>query len=453
MRNLPTEEERPGLQKQSGGPQSGSAGAAASPPARRRRFRPLYLVLAIVVVGLLVIWKMNHARTGFPKGPGGGRHAYAMGGGAMPVVVQPASQGNLPLFLNGLGTVTPLAMVTLRTQISGVLIQVAFKEGQMVKQGDLLAVIDPRPYQVALEQAQGQLLQAQSQLAQAKSDLIRYQTLAKQDSIALQQVDTQNSLVSQYEGLVKTDQAAIDSANLNLTYCHITAPVDGRVGLRMVDAGNYVTPGDANGLVVLTEIKPITVIFTLPEDNIPAVAERLRAGATLRVTAFDRAQTKRLATGVLSTIDNQVDPSTGTFRLRAQFANDDEGLFPNQFVNIRMLLDVERDAILIPTSGIERGQQGTYVYVVKPDKTVTARPITLGPTEGEKAVVTAGLALGENIVVDGADKLKEGMEVTIQTPAATAKPGAAAGAAGAPHRHRHPAGSGNGAPPASGAQN
>jgi multidrug efflux system membrane fusion protein len=344
--------------------------------------------------------------------------------GPLPVVAQPAEKGDLHVYLNGLGAVTPLATVTIRTQISGQLVEIRFTEGQMVAKGDLLAIIDPRPYQVALEQAQGQLIQAQAQLKEAQVDLSRYEKLAEQDSIAGQQVDTQRALVSQYEGLVQVDKSAIDSATLNLTYCHITAPISGRVGLRQVDIGNYVTPGDANGLVVLTQLKPIAAIFTLPEDNIPSVVARVRSGAQIPIDAFDRTQTRKIATGSLLTIDNEVDPTTGTFKLRALFPNDDESLFPNQFVNIRMLLTIDKGMTVIPTSAIERGQQGAFVYVVQPDNTVASRTVTLGTTEGERVEALSGLAVGERVVVDGADKLKDGMEVIVQasengTPAPT----------------------------------
>ena len=391
----------------------------STPGARRRRRRIFLLVTAVILAGCGVIYWKTHTGVESNQRQGGGRSGgfgrFGMMNGPLPVVAQPAVKGDLDVYLNGLGAVTPLATVTIRTQISGQLIEIHFTEGGMVAKGDLLAVIDPRPYQVALEQAQGQLLQAQSQLKEAQVDLARYEKLAEQDSIAGQQVDTQRALVSQFEGLVQVDKAAVDSATLNLTYCHITAPIPGRVGLRQVDLGNYVTPGDANGLVVLAQLKPIAAIFTLPEDNIPSVVARVRAGAKLPIDAYDRTQTRKIAAGALSTIDNEVDPTTGTFKLRALFPNDDESLFPNQFINIRMLLTIDKGATVIPTSAIERGQQGAFVYVVQPDDTVTSRTVTLGTTEGERVAVLTGLAVGERVVVDGADKLKEGMQVIVQT--------------------------------------
>jgi multidrug efflux system membrane fusion protein len=265
-------------------------------------------------------------------------------------------------------------------------------------------------------------------------------TLSGQDSISKQQVDAQRALVSQYEGLAKTDQAAVDSAALSLAYSHITSPVPGRVGLRLVDLGNYVTPGDATGLVIVTQMKPITVIFSLAEDYIPALQKRMREGSAIPVYAYDRTGAKKLATGNLSSIDNTVDPTTGTFKLRATFPNDDESLFPNQFVMARMLLEIEHGATVIPTSSIERGQQGTFVYVVGADNKVSAKPITLGNTEGERVAVTAGLSIGDKVVVDGADRLKEGMEVVAQTPGQ--KPsGAPSGAPDGDHKRWKPAGS------------
>ena len=383
--------------------------------------RPILVIVCGIALILGSVWWMNRGEVMTVRGGGGGRGGGGRGrfggsNGPLPVLVSTAAKGNINIYLNGLGTVTPLAIVTIQTQISGQLIQFNFKEGQMVKKGDLLAVIDPRPYEVTLEQAQGQLLQVKSQLAEAQSDLSRYVTLSKQDSISEQQVDDQRALVSQDEGLVKTDQAAVDSANLNLTYCHITAPVSGLVGLWQVDPGNYVTPNLTNGLVVLAQVQPISVIFSLPEDDIPQVVARQHTGAAIPVVAFDRADTHQLATGTLGPIDNEVDSSTGTFKLRAEFPNTDGTLFANQFVNVQMLIDVDQDAIVIPTSAIELGQQGSFVYVVTEDGTVAARNVTLGPVEGERQAITSGLTGGEQVVVDGADQLKDGSQVIVQDP-------------------------------------
>jgi len=403
-----------------------------APAPRKRKIGPMILLGVIALVALGLFFRLSHRPKASPAGgggpggggpggggpggggPGGGGFRPQFTVGPQPVAVRSAEIGDLNIYLDALGSVTPLANVTLRAQTTGQLIEVDFTEGQMVKKGDLLAVIDPRPYEVALQQAHGQWVQAQAQLKDAKNNLARYVTLAQQDSISGQQVDSQRALVNQYEGQMEADEAAINSAKLNISYCHVTAPVGGRVGFRQIDPGNYVTPGDANGLVVLTQVRPTTVIFTLSEDSVPEVAGRLHSGAAIPVEAYDRTQTQKLATGALTTIDNQVDATTGTFKLRAVFPNDDETLFPNQFVNVRMLLDVDHGAIIIPTSSIERGQPGTYVYVVKPDNTVTARPVKLGPTEGEQVAVVSGLAQGERVVVDGADKLKEGMAVIIQ---------------------------------------
>jgi multidrug efflux system membrane fusion protein len=337
-----------------------------------------------------------------------------------------------------------------RTQLTGTLQTVAFQEGQMVNKGDLLAQVDPRPYQISLANAEGTLAKDTALLQTARLDLKRYQTLLSQDSIASQQVDTQASLVKQYEGQVKADQANIDTFKLDLTYARITAPVSGRVGLRQVDAGNYVTPGDTNGVVVITQLQPISVIFTTSEDNLPAILKGMRANKKMSVTAYDRSNTTSLEAGYLETIDNQIDTTTGTVKLRATFQNNEGLLFPNQFVNTRLLVNVVKDAVIVPTSAVLNGSMGAFVYVAKPDNTVTVRQVKVGPVDGERTSIASGLQVGERVVIDGSDRLKEGAKITIPADrprgasgasgasAAHAASGAsgAMGASGA-HRHRH----------------
>jgi multidrug efflux system membrane fusion protein len=372
--------------------------------------RRVAMVLAVLLAIGLAAWLLT------PKGGQAPSGRFGANGPA-PVVGAPARTGDMPIVLNGLGTVTPLATVTVKTQIDGKITRIAFTEGKDVAEGDFLAEIDPRPYQVALEQAEGALARDQALLANARVDLKRYQTLVAEDSIAEQQLATQKALVLQDEGTVKTDQAAVDSAKLNLVYCHVTAPVAGRLGLRQVDLGNYVTPGDTNGLVVITQLKPITVVFTLPEDSIPGLTRRLREGATLSVTAWDRSHTTKLATGSVLSIDNQIDTTTGTLKIKASFANDDEALFPNQFVNVDLLLDTQRNAVLIPQSAVQRGAPGTFVYVIDPQAgTAAVRTVTLGPGDATNIVVSKGLKPGESVVVDGADRLKDGGKVTVSAP-------------------------------------
>jgi multidrug efflux system membrane fusion protein len=341
----------------------------------------------------------------------GGRGGRFGAGQPTPVGMVAATKGEIPIVIKALGTVTPLATVTVKSQITGQLVRVEFTEGQMVKQGDLLAEVDPRPYEVALQQTLGQLQRDEALLKNAQIDLQRYQTLVRQDSIARQQFDTQAALVRQYEAAIVTDQALVDNARLNLAYTKIIAPVTGRIGLRQVDKGNYVSMGDATGICVITQVQPISVLFTIPEDFLPQVRKRVTSGAKLEVRALDRAQKVELGIGTLSTTDNQIDTTTGTVKLRAMFENKAEDLFPNQFVNIRLLVDTVRDATVIPMAAIQRGQPGIFVYLVKADDTVEIRVVELGATDGERVAITKGLQVGDNVVIDGMDRLREGAKV------------------------------------------
>jgi membrane fusion protein, multidrug efflux system len=419
-----------------------------SPAPRSRRGKLIAIAAVLVVAGVVLVRWQPWSKA--PSGTAGAAGASAASGarmrhggpGAManmpqPVSVATAAHGDMPIVITALGTVTPLADVTVRTQLSGTLQSVNFQEGQMVKRGDVLAQIDPRPYQISLANAQGQLARDEALLATARLDLKRYQTLLAQDSIASQQVDTQASLVKQYEGTVKSDQANIDTYSLDLTYARITAPTAGRVGLRQVDAGNYVTPGDANGIVVLTQLQPISVIFTTSEDNLPAILKQLRAGTKMPVAAYDRSNTTLLENGYLQTLDNQIDTTTGTVKLRASFHNPDEMLFPSQFVNARLLVDTLHDAVIVPTSAVLNGSQGQYVYVVKPDNTVTVRVVKVGPVDGERTSIASGLDAGERVVTDGSDRLREGSKISIPAEHAQHAHGAsgAAGARGASGAH------------------
>jgi len=345
------------------------------------------------------------------------------GAAVMPVVAVPATLGDIDIALNALGTATSLATVTIKSQISGQLVRVAYQEGQMVNKGDLLAEIDSRPYELALTQTQGALERDQAMLQGAELDLKRYQDLIKTNAIPRQQLDQQSALVLQDRGLVMSDQAQIDTQKLNIAYCHIVAPVTGRVGLRLVDQGNYVTAGDGTGIAVITQLRPISVVFTVAEDNLPQIVKRIRAEATLPATAFDRSGATKLATGELKTLDNQIDTTTGTLKLRAEFANEDEILFPNQFVNIKLLVDVLHDTTIVPTSAIQRGAPGTFVYLANADNTVTVRPVTLGPTNGDRVAVQSGLAAGDLVVIDGADKLRNGARIALRDPNGGSAPG------------------------------
>jgi membrane fusion protein, multidrug efflux system len=376
---------------------------------RPRRRRGFWIVVGLVLVGGL-IWWIRQAPAPQPTGRAAGNL-----GGPTPVVGAVVEKGDVDIAFTALGTVTPLATVTVVSQISGQLTRVAFREGEMVKEGDLLAEIDSRPYELSLQTAQGQLARDQALLQNARLDLSRYESLATQNAVPKQTLDTQKSLVQQYQGAVVTDQAAIDTAKLNITYCRIIAPVTGRIGLRLVDQGNYINASSATGIVVITQLQPISVIFTMPEDNLPPILKQLQANATLAATVFDRAGRNRLAAGTLATLDNQIDTSTGTVKLRAQFANDDLSLFPNQFVNVRLLVDVVHNATVAPGAAIQRGAPGTFVYLINQDNTVSVRKVELGPGDSQRVSVTSGLSPGDRVVVDGADKLRDGGKIVLRT--------------------------------------
>jgi multidrug efflux system membrane fusion protein len=426
--------------------------AALSPPPRRHRLMWIIIIVILIVAGVLA-WR-HFANHGTASGASGAQHARGQGGGRrggaglsnqpQPVHVATATQGEMPVTIDSLGTVTPLASVIVKTQLNGILQDVAFQEGQMVKKGDVLAQVDPRPYEISLRNAQGTLAKDQALLQTARLDLKRYQTLLAQDSIASQQVDTQASLVQQYVGTVKSDQANVDTFKLDLIYARITAPVTGRVGLRQVDPGNYVTTGDTNGVVVITQLQPISVIFTTSEDNLTAILKPLHADTKMSVTAYDRANTQSLESGYLETVDNQIDTTTGTVKLRATFDNQEGLLFPNQFVNTKLLVNVIKNAVIVPTPAVLNGSSGAFVYVVKPDNTVTVRNVKIGPVDGERTSIASGLQVGERVVIDGSDRLKEGAKITIPAdlPAAASHAHGASGAAAASgasgtHRGHH----------------
>jgi membrane fusion protein, multidrug efflux system len=402
-------------------PESSARAATHAPGAGTLKSR--WWLWALLIAGIGVgVWYFRGARTpseaANPSAPvaagrgRGGSGGAGMGNFVVPVVVATAQRGDLPVYFNGLGTVTAFNTVTIHSRVDGQLINVAFKEGQYVHEGDLLVQIDPRPFQVQLEQAQGQLAKDQAQRKDAEVNLERYKLLFKEGVIPQQQLDTQAALVGQFDGAITSDQSQIDNAKLQLSYCRITAPISGRVGLRLVDPGNIVHANDANGLVVITQLQPIVVLFSLPQDQLPQVIAKLRASVQLTVDAYDRDDTQKIATGKLLTIDNQIDPTTGTYKLKSIFNNADNALFPNQFVNVHLLVDTKHNLTIVPAPAIQRGPQGTYVYAVGSDNTVKIRSVTIAQVTGNSIGLSSGLNAGDVVVIDGQDKLQDNSNVT-----------------------------------------
>lgn len=386
----------------------------AHPPQAPKRGWIWLIVLVVVGVAAYFLWpKIKAWQSTAAPAPTTGKGKR---GGTTPVIATRAKKGNIGVYDTALGAVTPIYTDLVRSRVDGELMSVHFKEGQIVKKGDLLVEIDPRPYQVALDQAQGQLLHDQALLKNAHVDQDRYKVLLNQQAIPEQQYATQEALVLQYEGTIKTDQAAIDSAKLNLVYAHITAPIDGRVGLRLVDPGNIVHASDTSGLVVITQLDPISVIFTIAEDQLPEVESKFHAGAQLHVEAWDRENKNKLGDGTLETIDNQIDPTTGTLRLRATFGNKAGKLFPSQFVNARLLVEEKTGIVVVPNAAIQRNSSSTYVWVIKPDQTVAVSQVTVGVTEGDQTEIISGVNAGDVLVTVGVDRLLEGSKVNPQIP-------------------------------------
>jgi len=377
-------------------------GSAIRPDTPHRRRWGLVLGGALCVAAAIgaAVW----LRPGHPQS---GAWAPGMPVPAQAVGIAPVTKGDIPIVMTALGTVTPLATVTVKTQVNGYLMEIGFKEGQTVKRGDFLAQIDPRPYEVLLAQYEGQLAKDRALLEDAQVNLDRYETLFAQDSIAKQTLDTQRATVHQDQGAVQTDIALIDTQKLNLTYCHIVSPVDGRVGVRQVDAGNYVTSGDPNGIVVVTKMQPISVLFTLPEDNLPQVMRRLASGAKLPATAYDRTNSTKIAEGIVSAVDNQIDTTTGTVKVRAQFPNTDLALFPQQFVNVRLLVDTLREIPMVPNAAVQRGAPGIFVFRINDDHTVSIRKVQVAAADDVHTAILAGLDPGDKVVIDGADRLRD----------------------------------------------
>jgi multidrug efflux system membrane fusion protein len=389
--------------------------------------RPWFRLIVFFLLAALAWWGWKHYRATHPSPTPAEQSATAggparRGDGKAPVGVATVAPRDIKVVIDALGTVTPLATVTVVSQVSGVLQNVGFTEGQHVKKGDFLAQVDPRPFEALKAQYEGQLARDQGQLDQAKSDDRRYQTLLKQNSIAAQTAENQKYVVQQSQGTVRADQALIDAQNLNLTYAHIVSPLDGRIGLRLVDPGNYLQAGSSTtssasgasaGIAVITEMKPISVIFSVPEDALAKILPRIRSGAKLIAEAYDRANVTKLASGEVSVLDNQVDTTTGMVKLRAVFDNDDEALFPNQFVNVRLLVATLKNAVAAPLAAVQHGAPGDYTYAIGPDGKASVRVLKLGQTDGDHVQILSGLEPGDVVVVDGADRLREGAEVRI----------------------------------------
>jgi multidrug efflux system membrane fusion protein len=405
----------------------GESSANSPSPAPKSRAWLWILLLAALVAG---VWYYRSARAtsqaqDSASAVAKGRSGPSQGGFIVPVVVATAQRGDLPVYFNGLGTVTAFNTVTVRSRVDGQLINVSFTEGQFVHEGALLAEIDPRPFQVQLEQAQGQLAKDQAQRTDAEVNYDRFKLLFKEGVIPQQQLDTQAALVGQFDGAIRSDQGQIDNARLQLTYSRITAPISGRIGLRLVDAGNIVHATDTNGLLVITQLQPISVIFSLPQDQLPQVVAKLRAGAPLPVEAYDRDDTAKIATGKLATIDNQIDLTTGTYKLKSIFSNENNSLFPNQFVNVHLLVDTKRNLIIIPAAAIQRGPQGTYVYAVATGNIAKIHVVTISQVTGNDVGLSAGLNPGESVVIDGQDKLQDGSKINPSNSSNGATNGAA----------------------------
>ena len=382
-------------------------------------------VVVLVLLAFAIYETVRWVRTAAPPG---GRFPQ---GALQTVGASTAALGDVRVILNELGTVTPLATVTVQTQINGQLTEVGFTEGQLVKKGDFLAQIDPRPYEYLKEQYEGQLAHDQGLLAQAQLDQKRYETLAQQNSIARQQAEDQVFIAQQYAGSVKQDQGLVDAQALNIAYCRIVSPITGRIGLRLVDPGNYVQTSNSTGLAVITQLQPISIVFTLPEDDLPEITPQFTAGSPLIVTAYDRANLRQLAVGKVAAIDSQIDTTTGTVKVKAQFDNENNTLFPNQFVNVRLLVKTLQNAVTVPTSAIQRGAPGTYVYVINADNTVSARQVSTGPIDGDVTAINSGLSAGERVVIDGTDRLRDGIKVIVagEGGQGSRAPGAASGRA------------------------